>query len=398
MDKSVVVCGLSPECNFGGNRTLVTHLMAIELPAYFSLLPADSKTEGLLKSVHSKLNKDRITEITHSIKLALRNVEKTPFLSLTYVVGGKSSMQTQQKQMVELTYAPKNTLIVGGVLELIAIAKLLGIEPPFYPARRSSVEHMLADSGIRQSLSRLPIQVTMIFNTVSAISFDDMCDYYTKYNARTSQLHSPIQTTMMSNSSINDCVKEIAEKTNLERYGGMTSSSMRLTKSEQGIVAEATLIKLVLGSIAGANAQDKNKVDDFNGRKGVFSEETISTTKQYIILFLKVWLDGISKQIGSDRDGFHYSPSLWLSLGLLIKKIIDTSPINETQASIHRSAQMLAQLGYSKSAEHWNQCKVMDLDLTGQKYKNATGGGRSFRVGLSNYLLTKICNISQSKV
>lgn len=391
MGKSVVVRGLSPECNFGGNRTLVTHLMAIELPVYFSLLPADSKTEGLLKSVHSKLNKDRITEIAQSIKLALSNVEKTPFLSLTYVVGGKSSIQTKQNQMIELTYNPGNTLIVGGILELVAIAKLLGIEHPFYPARKSSVEHILADSDIRQSLSRLPIQVTLIFNTASALSFDDMCDYYTKYNARTSQLHSPIQTTMMSNSSINDFVKEIAEKTNLERYGGMTSSSMRLTKSEQGIVAEATLIKLVLGAIAGASAQDKNKVDDFNGRKGAFSEEAISIAKQYIILFLKVWLDGISKQLGSDRDGFHYSPSLWLSLGLLIKEIIATSPINKTEESIRRAAQVLAKLDYSKSAIHWSQCKVMVLDLTGKKYKNATGGGRTFRVGLSNYFLNIIC-------
>lgn len=392
MGKSVVVHGLSPEFSFGGNRTLVTHLMAIELPTYLSLLPADSKTEGLLRSVHSKLNKARIMEITQSIKLALGNIERTPFLSLTYVVGGKPSIQTKQKQMIELTYNPRNTLIVGGVLELIAIVKLLGIEHPFYPARKSSVEHILSDSDIRQSLSRLPIQVTLIFNTTSVLSFDDMCDYYTKYNARTSQLHSPIQTTMMSNSSINDCVKEIAEKTNLEQYGGMTSSSLRLTKSEQGIVAEATLIKLVLGAIAGVNAQDKNKVDDFNGRKGAFSEEAISITKQYIILFFKVWLDGISKQIGSDRDGFHYSSSLWLSLGLVIKEIIDISPISKTEGSIYRSAQTLAQLDYSKSAAHWKQCKVMVLDLTGKKYKNATGGGRSFRVGLSNYLLSKIYN------
>lgn len=180
----------------------------------------------------------------------------------------------------------------------------------------------------------------------------------------------------------------------MEQYGGVTNSSMRLTKSEQGIVAEATLIKLVLGAIAGANAQDKNKVDDFNGRKGVFTEEAISITKQYIILFLRVWLGGISKQLSSDRDGFHYSPSLWLSLGLLIKEVAEKSPNNKTEKSILRAAQALSKLDYSKTALHWGECKVMTMDLSGKKYKNATGGGRSFRVGLANYLLTKIHNLN----
>lgn len=390
--ESVHVRGLSPEGSFGGNKTLVTYLMAIELPVYFSLLPADSRTEGLLKSVHSKLNKERIAEISQSIKLALSESTITPFLSLTYVVGGKPSLQVKQKQFSELSYDPRNTLIVGGVLELVAIAKLLGIEHPFYPTRKSSLDHVLADSNIRQTLSRLPIQVTVIFNTSSGLSFNEMCDYYTKYNARTSHLHSPIQTSMMSSSSINDCVKEIAEKVHLARYGGMTSSSIRLTKSEQGIVAEATLIKLVLGAIAGPSAQDKNKVDDFNLNKGAFTHQAISTTKQYIILFLRTWLEGISKQLSNDRDGFHYSPSLWLSLGLLIKKITDNTTIDETERSILQAAQALATLDYSKSAKHWSQCKVLTLDMSGKNYKNASGGGRSFRVGLAEYLFD-ICRL-----
>ena len=390
MHNRVSLLGISPEFSFGGDRTLTTHLMAIELSVYFLLLPENAKTEGLLKSVHSKLNKVRIEEISESVKAAVYGRKKGPFLSLTYVVGGKPTLNPKRHDLGELCYDSRNTMIVDGILEWVAIAKLLGIEHPFTPSRRSSFECVLADSETQQLLSQLPIQITLIFNTSSGLNFDDMCNYYALYNARTSQLHSPIQSSMMYENKITSYINEISREIKLNDYGGMMHSSMRLTKSEQGIVAEATLIKLVLGAIAGPNAQDKNKVEHFNQRKGAFTDNAIDEAKSHIVSFLTVWLKGISNQLNNDRDGLHYSPSLWLSLGLLIREIITSNPSTKIEGEIARSAHILSRLDYSKSATHWSKCRVMELDSSGKKYKNSTGGGRSFRVGIVNYLLSYI--------
>lgn len=280
-----------------------------------------------------------------------------------------------------MSFDSRNSLIVGGVLELVAIAKLLGINHPFEPKRKLTKNEVVSSTEVRQYLSATPIQVSIVFNSEVGLTVDDLLEYFLKYNSHEPQFHSPVVSSLLSKTPISEFVESLASTINLDEYGGWSRSAIRLNKSEQGIVAEGTLVKLVLGAIGGASPQDKNRVDDFNTNKGKFSEAAIELARSHIIVFLTVWLDGVKEQFVSDRDGFHYSPSLWLAIGLLINRLNHSD-----EDEVAMVAKQLSKLDYSRSAEHWVDCEVMVLDGKGSEYKNASGGGRPFRIGLANYL------------
>ncbi|PMM12474.1 hypothetical protein BCT61_05480 [Vibrio breoganii] len=359
--------------------------MAIELPGYFSLFSSDARIEALLKSLHSKTNLQRITDISDQIASAIDRKNHAPLLALTYVIGGKPTITNKTNGLVKLNYNSHNTLIVDGVLELVAIAKILGLNHPFEPTRKLTKQDVVSNSEIRQLLGQTFVQVTLIFNSELGLNSDDLLRYYGNYNNRESHLRSPILTSLLDNSPINDYVKELVGLANIDKFGGVARSALRLTKSDQGIVAEATLIKLVLGAIGGATPQNGNKIEDFNTHKGAFDKEAIQEAQPHIAAFIDTWLTGIREQLKNDRDGFHYSPSVWLALGLIIHHILHSKGV-DIDSELQKAALKLSQINYSKSASHWANCEVMMLDAKGQEYKNASGGGRPFRAGLAKYL------------
>ncbi|WP_133153221.1 hypothetical protein [Vibrio breoganii] len=385
MNEIAVLEGLCSSTRKEVDRSIVTHLLAIELPHFFSMHSLDAHSEALLQSLHSKLNVERVAQISKQMKSATTDGSKTPLLSLTFALNGKPAVKEKRQGFTEIKYQPSNTMIIGGVLELVAIAKVLGFDHPFNPTRKLTKNDVLKNSDMRQTLAKTPIQITLVFNTDSGLSSNDILQYYSQMNSREPQLKAPLATNMLGRSPIIEYVNGIAKDIELEQYGGIIRSSLRLNKSEQGIVAEGTLIKLVLGAIGGASPQDKNKIEDFNSHKGKFSIHSIERTRPHIIEFFKIWLPGVQEQLKNDRDGFHYSPSLWLALGLIINKISIENP-SATKQEITLVADSISQLDYSKSAPHWANCSVMELDAKGSEYKNSSGGGRSFRVGLAHYL------------
>ena len=142
------------------------------------------------------------------------------------------------------------------------------------------------------------------------------------------------------------------------------------------------MIRLVLGAIGGADYQDKNKVDLFGS--GQFSSEHVDTIKPYICIFMEAWLTSVKAQLLLHKNGFHYSTTLWQSLGLVIHKLFLEK---KTLEEFAKAGAILGRLDYSKSAKHWEKCDALELDVSGQSYKNVSGGGRAFRIALTNYLL-----------
>ncbi len=386
--EKVSVTGLGSKVSDTLDQSLVTHLMAIELPSYFDLAstPYVSEMEATFKAIHNRTNASRISRICDIIAQGVLGKDKIPVLSLTFVVGGVPSAEKKSNGLIKLSYYPNNTLVVDGVLSLFAILTLLGFEHPFEKKKNSSKGFIVDHSELRQLLSKLPIQLTLLFNSAKGINRRDMISYYDLYSKKNEQLHAPLPGTLFTEEPIKQYVKEIANAISLDKYGGMVSS-VRLTKSDLAITTESTMIRVLLGAIAGASAQDKNRINDFNSGKAPFDEETKANSKNLVILFFTEWLSCMKKQFDNDRDGLHYSPSVWLALGLVIHEIISTSGCED---EVKAAAQKLSSLDYSNKAIHWAESGVMELDVTGTYYKNSVDGGRRFRVGLFKYFMRLI--------
>ncbi|OLQ81175.1 hypothetical protein BIT28_07760 [Photobacterium proteolyticum] len=386
--------GLSPDVGDLLDQSLVTHLTAIELPSYFDLASAPyvSEMEATFKAIHNRANSSRITRICDIITRGLLGKDKIPVLSLTFVVGEKPTVEKKSNGIIKLSYYASNTLIVDGVLSLFAIMTLLGFEHPFEKKRKLSKQSIVDNSEIRQLLSKLPIQLTLLFNSTSGINRCDMISYYSIYNQKNEQLHAPLPGTLVTEDPIKQYVKEITNAINLDEYGGMVSS-VRLAKSDLAITTESTMIRVILGAIAGASAQDKNRISDFNSGKAPFTDEAKANAKNLVILFFSEWLYRMKKQFDNDRDGLHYSPSVWLALSLVIHEIIYTGG---SKNDVMTAAQKLSCLDYSNKAAHWAESGVMELDVTGSYYINAAGGGRRFRKGLAKYFIKLVREHEQS--
>ncbi len=370
----------------GGDRFLSAYLMAAELPQHFCSFTEEPRFEAILKTLHSKTNLERINAIQKELINGASSQNHAPLINLTYVVGGLPTVKSKANQLNQITFDKRNTLLVDGFLELVALAKILGFPHPFIPTRKLSKQEIVANSVARQKVAQTHIQVTLIFNSDNNLTIEDMVDYYRNYSNRNSQIEATMINSMLDYAPINQYVDELSLMVNMDRFGGIAKGAIRLTKSDHGIVAESTFIKFVLGCIGGATPQNTNKVSDFNEHKGSFSLEKIDEIKPHIALFLETWLAGIEKQLKSDRDGFHYSPSLWLALGLIIHRILIEDQPYDIQNAIVTGASKLANVDYSKSAKHWGECDALSLDAKGREYKNTSGGGRPFRAALAKYL------------
>ncbi len=278
--EKVSVTGLGSNVGDMLDQSLVTHLMAIELPSYFDLASSlyISEMEATFQAIHNRGNASRIAEICDIIAQGLLGEAKMPVLSLTFVVGGESVVKKRGNNQIELSYYANNTLVVDGVLSLFAIMTLLGFEHPFEKKRRTSKQFIVDNSELRQLLSKLPIQLTLLFNSAKGINRRDMISYYDLYSKKNEQLHAPLPGILVTEEPIIQYVKEISDAISLDEYGGMISS-VRLAKSDLAITTESTMIRVILGAIAGASAQDKNRISDFNSGKPLLTMKLKLTLK-----------------------------------------------------------------------------------------------------------------------
>ena len=386
-EKKTTLNGISTKQLYGDSLSLVTHIEAIDLINYFSIFDVPTELESVFQSVHSRINTSRLKENLNSIIEGINNRSLSPSPSLTFAIGGEVDFEVITNNLSKITYSPTNTLIVDGILPLIALMQLLGFSHPFVKklATKKTIER---NSKVRQEVAQLQIQVTLIFNNSTYRNKSHLLELFNQYNQKETRINTPLFNAINRNKEINRYVNNIATNVDLDSYGGMTNLTNRLTKSDAYITTEATMIRLVLGAISGSEAQDKNKTSEFDFNNNPSKKVKINELQLLIIEFLNAWLQGIKSQL-SDRDGYHYSPQVWQALGLVIHEIIKTTTDTIT---IKQAGETLGQLDYSKSAPHWKKCNTMELDISGTYYKNAAGGGRAFRVGLSKYFIDVIHN------
>ncbi|MGR6861520.1 hypothetical protein ACU5EH_15095 [Aliivibrio salmonicida] len=386
--KKISIKGISSQHLYGNSLSLVTFIEAIDLINYFSVFDVPAELEPVFQSIHSKKNIQRLSDNVTSISNGITNLSPTP--SLVFAIGGNVDFDKAENQLSTITYDPANTLIIDGALSLFALMELMGFTHPFVK-KRASKKSIEKNSKIRQEIAQLPVQVTLIFNHTIQRNSSNLFDIFKLYNKKETRIHSPSFDVVNNDDAINDYIKVITKSVNLDSYGGMTNLTSRLTKSEPYITTESTMIRMVLGALGGAEAQDKNKISEFGLNVNSFKEDSSILLQPLIINFMKAWLEGIKKQL-IDRDGYHYSPQIWQSLGLVIHNLVKTKM---DEANIKQAGKILGRLDYSKKALHWKNCNAMELDASGSYYKNATGGGRAFRVGISKYFLEVIKTCSK---
>ncbi|TOP89804.1 hypothetical protein CGH06_22440 [Vibrio parahaemolyticus] len=371
---------------FGKVQQLTANIKSVDLFNLFSLFDVPSELEESFQAIHSRRNKRRIELAKIALESGLDNSIEVPQPSLTFVVGEVLSHKNLGRGLIEIEYDPLDTLIVDGVITLFAIMQLSGFSHPF-EKKRVSKELILKNDVARQELAHCPIQVNLLFSPTEPLSKKTCITLYKKYSQTEKNIHAPLIESVNAELPINTYVREVAKTIDLQAFGGMNTTSIRLSVKDPYVTTEATMIRLVLGAIGGADYQDKNKVDVFGS--GPFSAKHTNVIKPYICIFMEAWLKSVKGQLFSHKSGFHYSTTLWQSLGLVIHKLfLNEEPINE----FAKAGAFLGQLDYSKSAKHWGDCDALELDASGKLYKNATGGGRAIRIAMAHYLF----NVYQS--
>lgn len=366
---------------FGKVQQLTSCIKVIDLFNLFSLFDIPNELEEAFKSIHNRKNQNRVELAKKLIESGLDNVVEVPPPSLTFVVEKVLNYKNLGRGLVELEYDPLDTMIVDGAITLFAMMQICGFSHPF-EKKRISNDLTQKNSRVRQELASYPLQVNLLFSSTEPLSQRACITLYKKYSQAENNIYAPLIESLNAELPLNIYVQDIANDIDLDSFGGMKTSSVRLSVKDSYVTTEATMIRLVLGAIGGADYQDKNKVDLFGS--GPFSVEHIDTIKPYICIFMEAWLNSVKEQLFSYRNGFHYSTTLWQSLGLVIHKLFLEK---KTLEEFAKSGDVLGRLDYSKSAKHWGRCDGLGLDVSGQNYKNITGGGRAFRIALTNYLL-----------
>ncbi|WP_017010252.1 hypothetical protein [Enterovibrio norvegicus] len=383
LKSTVKIEGLSSSTKFGRFKSLVTHIEAIDLINYFCVFDVPMELEGVFQTIHSRKNQGRILAIKKSIDEGLDSISNVPHLSMTFALNGHIKVKPASGQLVEIEYDPLNSLAVDGVLSLFAIMQMLGFSHPF-EKKRASKKLIEQNSVQRQELATQSVQITILYSPDDGVTQEDCIALYKLFSQRDVNIFAPLNEVLLFTHAINLYVRKIADEIRLDDFGGMNPSSIRNTLSEEYITNEATMIRLVLGVLGGAAIQDKNKIESFGSSTGALSLENADSARLRICEFLSAWLKGIEPQLAAGSKGFCHSSQLWQALGLVMHHLIVKE--NASLKQCQKAGQILGSLDYSKSASHWEQCDVMELDATGKNYKNASGGGRAFRIGLASYL------------
>lgn len=385
-NSKVKIEGLSSAGKFGRFKSVTAYVKAINLVNYFSVFDVPAELEGALQAIHNRKNQKRINEIKQSIFQGIESTATVPNLSVTFVLSGTTVVKPKGGSLLELEYDPLDSLAVNGVLVLFTIIQMLGFSHPF-EKKRASKGLVQQNSSQRQQLSTQPIQVTLLYDDEQEVSQEECIDLYKSFSQRNINIYAPLNESLNAAKPINSYVNDIVEEIDLNLFGGMNHLSIRNSIYEAYATNEATMIRLVLGALGGAGIQDKNKTHSFGGKTGPLSANAAANSKSKICAFLKSWLAAVQPQMTKSSKGFSHSTQLWQALGLVMHNLIVKEEASLKDCS--EAGRRLGKLDYSKSATHWGNCDAMEIDASGVNYKNATGGGRAFRIGLANYLITK---------
>lgn len=369
-------------------KTLITFMPMVEIGAYFSvgkLLPELGWVSDV--AVNAK-NVDRVQAIQTSLENGILNDSVSSPLTLTFAVLGKPSYIDSSDRNSFLKYDSSSTVIVGNLLGLVAICKTMGLKT-FLFSSRLSVKEANSKSELRQRLAMENVEVRLIFDDQRGLNNDDIVELFKQslvFDSSMSLPHVVNSKGLISdeNYPLKSFIDQVIADTDLESFGGVKTDAKHVKVSERYITTSYVLFKMIVGAVAGVGTQEYSQMSKditlSNGKKlsSILSDGYLD----HICTFLRGWLDAQREAFVNSRSGYQLSPQVWQALGLTIHQLVSEEASN---VDLKVAGELLGRLNYSKSAKHWSNCSVMELDSKGRIYKNSASSTRQFRIGLFKY-------------
>ncbi|WP_390904574.1 hypothetical protein [Vibrio pomeroyi] len=363
----------------------------IEIGAYFNTSTLLNEMTWAVDAAVNSKNAEKVQQIQAELEsIVMERTVGVP-LSLTFAVVGRPELtNASSKQSSVLGYDSSNTCVVENVLGLIAICKFFGLKT-FLFSSRLSVKETSQRSELRQRLAMESVEVRIVFDNERGMDAKHVIELFKNSNI----FNSPLSLPHLSNGKnllpddyfpLKPFIEELIQDTDIESYGGVNFNSKHVKVSEHYITTQYILFKLIVGAVAGMGTQEYSKMSkDVTLPDG--TQLTLALSEGYmdkISSFMSAWLESLKDSFVKDRSGYHLSPQIWQALGLTIHRLASNgASLSELKAA----GQALGTLDYSKSAAHWDNCSVMELDVKGRIYKNSATSTRLFRVGLFEHFV-----------
>ncbi|MEH0690908.1 hypothetical protein H4F17_17900 [Vibrio cholerae] len=362
----------------------------VEVTNYFSterLLPSLNWVSDV--AVNAK-NLERVQAIQAELEAVVNKNALCAPLVLTFAIIGKPRIEKGVHQRSNLFYNPVSTCVVGNPLGLVAICKLLG-QKSFLFSSRLSVREANQRSEFRQRFAMEPVEVRVIFDDGNGFDEQQVVELFKQnriFDASINLPHISESEVLLSEDQfpLKRQVEQLIQQTSLDFFGGVSFDSRHVKKSDTHITTQYILFKLLVGAVAGIGTQEYSKMSKNltlpNGEllSSVLSHDCVNR----VAIFLRAWLEPLKNAFVDDRSGYHLSPQVWQAIGLTFHHLNQGDVSNDELVS---AGNAIGKLDYSKTAKHWNDCSVMDLDAKGRIYKNAASSTRLFRAGLAEYFV-----------
>ncbi len=371
-------------------KTLITTIPAVEVSAYFSVERLLPELSWFADVAVNATNVEKVQSIRWDLERLVSNEVLRAPLTLTFAVMGKPCFQSSSNRLASLKYDSLDTHIVGNVLGLVALCKVMG-RKTFLFSSRLSVKEANLKSELRQRIAMEDIEVRVVFDEQQGLNREHIVELFKNNSTFDSSMSLP-HLTNGKVSAFNDSyplkqfIDKIIRETEIESYGGVKLDAKHVKVSEKYITTQFILFKMIVGAVAGIGTQEYSKMSkDVTLANG----ESISSVLtngyiDFIIVFIKEWVQMQNEAFANNRSGYQLSPQVWQALGLTIHQLVFEGSSCD---SLKVAAKILGQLDYSKNAKHWANCPVMELDSKGRVYKNSASSTRQFRSGLVEYFL-----------
>ncbi|WDG09911.1 hypothetical protein PUN50_02135 [Vibrio campbellii] len=369
-------------------KTLISTMPIVEISTYFSIDRLLPELNWVADAAVNATNVEKVQAIQTELERLVFNDSISAPLTLTFAVVGKPNLKGSSNLTSSLKYDSSDTYVVGNVLGMVAICKILGLKT-FLFSSRLSVKEANSQSELRQRLAMESVEIRVVFDDQQGLSSADVIELFKQSRTFDSSMSLPhivdAQGAMPYESyPLRSFIKELIARTDMESYGDVNFNAKHVKVSERYIATEYVLFKLIVGAVAGVGTQDYSKMSkDITLNSGERISSVLSSGYiDFVVAFMKGWLESLREAFVDNRSGYHLSPQVWLALGLTIHQLVSNGASCE---DLKIAGKVLGQLNYSKNAKHWSNCSVMELDSKGRIYKNAAGSTRQFRVGLFEY-------------
>ncbi|MBE8576900.1 hypothetical protein IQQ51_15035 [Vibrio sp. OPT18] len=286
----------------------------------------------------------------------------------------------------ELAFNQHNIVLIEGFHVISSLSELMGIPNPFTHKLKTNSPKLRAQHV--GQLQQLEVDLCLYYSQLGHV--DDNVIF--KLLSDTNSLETNVYTQNLlidrqADSPLLAAAQELKSSLKLDDLGGVAPNS-KITKSDSYVTTRNTLIYIILASLGGRNLRIEKKLPKQLPDGTEITLELIEKTLPLTISFLDGWLKGLEKEFKQDTNGFHRSMQVWQALGLIIFDL--RTHQDYTVAEYYEAGVSLSKLDYSKDAAHWAKCAAFKKDATNTFWINATGGGRTLRDKVAEYLISLI--------